>query len=197
MQTFLWKSVCCFGCFDLNTLTGKLPWSCDPLHAHSPHFGLADGKSSSSSLSLHQLSARAGVSSHCNLALMDRMLTFHEIRDTMCSGDSKIQIGLFWRATQSCFCSWISWQITCQNRFCLFSSWVLVQCAKDMNLQGAQSVPFQSNSGEGDFSMWHKISTGQYFKLNLICSRGKSSWLCWRYAGVSIIMCVGIHKYTF
>lgn len=143
-----------------------------------------------------QLSSRAGISSHSNLALMDRMLTFHEIRDTMCSGDNKIQIGLFWRATQSCFCSWISRWIICQSRFCLFSSWVLVQCAKDMNLQGAQGVPFLSNSGEGDFSMWCKISTGQYFKLILICPTGKSGWLCWRYAGVSIIMCVGTHKYT-
>lgn len=55
-----------------------------------------------------QLSSRADINQHSNLALMDRMLTFHKIRDTGCSGDNKIQMGLFQRATQSRFCSWVT-----------------------------------------------------------------------------------------
>lgn len=60
-----------------------------------------------------QLSSNAAISWASNLALMDGTLTFHKIRDTRCFGDNKIQIGLFQRATQSWFCSWVTWQIVC------------------------------------------------------------------------------------
>ena len=67
-----------------------------------------NNESSSSFSRCIQLSSRADTDQHSHLALMDGMLTFHKIRDTGCSGDNKIQMGLFQRATQSRFCSWVT-----------------------------------------------------------------------------------------
>lgn len=108
-----------------------------------PCFWTADGNESPSSSAncCIQLSSRADINQHSNLALMDRILTFHKIRDTRCCGDNKIQIGLFQRATQSRFCSWVTWQIICQSSFCIFPSQVLVQCAKDVKLSGSPKPP--------------------------------------------------------
>lgn len=122
-------------------LTGKLCWSIRP--APCPllfTLGLQMINLPLPALTHIQLSSRADISSHANLVLMDRILTFYKVRDTRCSGDNKIQIGLFQRATQSRFGSWVSWQIICQSQFCVFPSWVLVQCAKDVNLLDVQSV---------------------------------------------------------
>lgn len=116
---------------------------CGHFPAPPPPFWTADGNESPSSSSncWIQLSSRADINQHSYLALMDRLLTFHKIRDTRCSGDNKIQIGLFQRATQSHFCSWVTWQIICQCSFCVFPSQVLVHCAKDVKLSGLQK-PF-------------------------------------------------------
>lgn len=110
------------------------------LSAHPSPLWTADGNepSSSSSKCCIQLSSRADLNQHSNLALMDRMLTFHKIRDTRCSGDNKIQIGLFQGATQSCLCAGVTWQTICQCSVCIFPSWCLVQFAKGVKLCGPQ-----------------------------------------------------------
>lgn len=116
--------------------------------AHFPlSFWTADGNESppSSSNRCTQLSSRADVNQHSNLALRDRTLTFHKIRDTGCSGDNKIQIGLFQRATQSQFCSWVTWQTICHCSFCVFPSQVLVQCYKGVKLSGPQKTVSRRN----------------------------------------------------
>lgn len=134
-----WLSFCflCFKYPDLGIC--GLCCECDTLPAHPSPLWTADGnESSSSSKCFTQLSSRADINQHSNLALMDRILTFHKIRDTGCSGDNKIQIGLFQRATQSCLCAWVTWQTICQYSFCVFPSWFLVQFAKGVKLCGPQ-----------------------------------------------------------
>lgn len=73
---------------------------------------------------------------------MDGILTFHKIRDTRCSRDNKIQIGLFQRATQSRFCSWVTWQIICQCSFCVLLRLASVQCSNYFKLSGPQQAEF-------------------------------------------------------
>ena len=73
---------------------------------------------------------------------MDGILTFHKIRDTRCSRDNKIQIGLFQRATQSRFCSWVTWQIICQCSFCILLRLAPVQCSNYFKLSGPQQAEF-------------------------------------------------------
>lgn len=88
-----------------------------------------------------QLSSRTDIHQHSNLALIDRILTFHKIRDTRCSADNKIQIVLFQRATQSHFCSWVTWRIICQCSFCGFSSHFLLHSDRDVKWKGSPKTP--------------------------------------------------------
>lgn len=121
-------------------IANLLPW----VSVYPIFLWTADGNESPSSSpnSCIQLSSSTGISSSSNLALMDGMLTFHKIRDTRCSRDNKIQIGLFQRATQSRFCSWVTWQIICQCSFCVLLRLASVQYSNYFKLSGPQQAEF-------------------------------------------------------
>lgn len=112
--------------------------TCFPEHVYRIFLWTADGNESPSSSPncCIQLSSSTGINWSSNLALMDGILTFHKIRDTRCSRDNKIQIGLFQRATQSRFCSWVTWQIICQCSFCVLLHLASAQCSNYFILSG-------------------------------------------------------------
>lgn len=118
--------------------------TCFPEHVYPIFLWTADGNESPSSSPncCIQLSSSIGINSCSNLALMDGILTFHKIRDTRCSRDNKIQIGLFQRATQSRFCSWVAWQIICQCSFCVLLHLASVQCSKYFIFSGHRQAEF-------------------------------------------------------
>lgn len=132
-------------CYPDLECTWSMLWTCFPEHLFYPIFlWTADGNESPSSSPncCIQLSSSTGINESSNLALMDGILTFHKIRDTRCSRDNKIQIGLFQRATQSRFCSWVTWQIICQCSFCVLLCLASVQCSSYFKLRGSQQAEF-------------------------------------------------------